>query len=739
VIRIVLGLAVPGGCTSGPSAMSGEGTGSGDGEGSSSESAITEPLDTSAGEADATGTGPGCGNGVVEAGEICDEQGQTATCDEDCTPVACGDGLVNEAAGEQCDESGASETCNLDCTLPHCGDGTIDAEGETCDGTDLAGETCEGLGYDGGTLACSDACGYETSGCTLAVPVLSLSFSPVKLFDFSWGGVFGAEYYQVLESARPGDPFVQVGGDIVGESVSFDMPLHLRWQASYVLRACNAAGCTDSAAVDVVGSLAEAVGYIKASNTGVNDQFGQGVALSGDGNTLAVGAINEASNATGIGGNQDNNASSSGAVYVFVRDGAGAWSQQAYVKASNTGVNDQFGLSVALSGDGNTLAVGAYLEDSNATGIGGNQANNSALQSGAVYVFVRDGAGAWSQQAYVKASNTAAEDLFGNRVALSLSGDGNALAVGACGEDSNATGIGGNQANNSAGDSGAVYVFVRDGVGAWSQQAYVKASNTEMGDQFGWSVTLSGDGNTLAVGAYYEDSNATGIGGNQGNNSALQSGAVYVFVRDGAGAWSQQAYVKASNTGTSDFFGSVVALAGDGNALAVGASGEGSNATGIGGNQANNSAGDSGAVYVFVRDGAGAWSQQAYVKASNTGTIDQFGLVVALSGDGNALAVGAFGESSSATGIGGNQADDSAYASGAVYVFVRDGAGAWEQQAYIKAPNTGGYDYFGARVGLSGDGNTLAMGAHGESSNAMGIGGNQADDSADGSGAVYLF
>ena len=95
-------------------------------------------------------------------------------------------------------------------------------------------------------------------------------------------------------------------------------------------------------------------------------------------------------------------------------------------------------------------------------------------------------------------------------------------------EDSNATGVNGNQADNSASDSGAVYVFTRSG-SSWSQQAYVKASNTEANDNFGISVALSADGNTLAVGAYGEDSNATGINGNQADNSASSSGAVYVY------------------------------------------------------------------------------------------------------------------------------------------------------------------------------------------------------------------
>jgi hypothetical protein len=78
---------------------------------------------------------------------------------------------------------------------------------------------------------------------------------------------------------------------------------------------------------------------------------------------------------------------------------------------------------------------------------------------------------------------------------------------------------------------------------------YFKASNTDIGDRFGWSVALNGDGSTLAVGAYAEDSSVTGIGGDQADDSAFGAGAVYVFVRDGQDAWSQQAYVKASNTG----------------------------------------------------------------------------------------------------------------------------------------------------------------------------------------------
>ena len=149
---------------------------------------------------------------------------------------------------------------------------------------------------------------------------------------------------------------------------------------------------------------------------------------------------------------RNNSAFDAGAVYVFVRSGS-TWTQQAYLKASNTGINDQFGNSVALSGD--TLAVGAYKEDSPATGVNGDQAECCASDAGAVYVFVRSGS-TWTQQAYVKASNTDARDAFGTSVALS----GDTLAVGATGEASAATGINGDQADNSASVAGAAYVRI---------------------------------------------------------------------------------------------------------------------------------------------------------------------------------------------------------------------------------------------------------------------------------------
>jgi hypothetical protein len=458
--------------------------------------------------------------------------------------------------------------------------------------------------------------------------------------------------------------------------------------------------------------------YAKASNTDAEDQFGGSVALDGD--TLAVSARSEGSAATGVGGDETNNSAlRAGAVYVFVRSGT-SWSQQAYIKASNTDIGDGFGASVTLGGD--TLAVGANGEGSAATGVDGDETDNSVSAAGAVYVFARSGT-SWSQQAYIKASNTGANDNFGVAVAL----DGDTLAVSAPSEGSAATGVDNDETDDTAFGAGAVYVFTRSGA-SWSQQAYIKASNTEAGDQFGRSVALDGD--TLAVGATTEDSAASGVDNGETDNSASNAGAVYAFVRSGT-SWSQQAYIKASNTDDNDFFGVAVAL--DGDTLAVSAPFEASNATGVDVDETDNSATSAGAVYVFTRSGT-SWSQQAYIKASNTNDGDDFGRGVAL--DGATLAVGAGNEDSAATGVGGDEAENSASDAGAVYLFARSGT-TWSQQVYIKASNTDAFDRFAGSVALDGD--TLAVGAGQEDSAATGVDDDETDNSAGDAGAVYVF
>jgi FG-GAP repeat len=499
------------------------------------------------------------------------------------------------------------------------------------------------------------------------------------------------------------------------------------------------------------------IAYLKASNAGAGDHFGDGGALTGhtglglaisaDGSTLAVGAPHESSGSKGVNGNQnDESAYGSGAVYVFTRRGD-SWAQQAYIKASNAGQSARFGTVVALSADGNTLAVSAVWEASGATGINGDQNDESIPQAGAAYIFTRTGT-AWMQQAYIKASNTGrasngSEEDFGDGdqfgYSLALSGDGNTLAVGAISEDSQASGINNLafQKDDSAASSGAVYVYARTGA-TWTQQSYVKGSNTSAGDLFGFNVGLSGDGNTMVVAGYDEDGSTRQVNGIP-DNLRNGAGCLYVFVRAN-GVWTQQAYLKGSRSETADSLGYSLAISEDGNTIAGGAADEtcytpGINPPGCTEDRApNNSVG---AAYVFVRDGAN-WSEQAFIKASNPGLTDWFAVRMALSGDGNTLAVAAPNENGGSRGINGQQDDDSADDAGAVYLFTRSG-NTWKQEFYVKASNTEAFDEFGESLALSRDGRLLAVGAPKEDSAAQGVNGNQNDNSANEAGAAYVF
>ncbi|GJM05950.1 MAG: hypothetical protein DHS20C09_19460 [marine bacterium B5-7] len=330
----------------------------------------------------------------------------------------------------------------------------------------------------------------------------------------------------------------------------------------------------------------------------------------------------------------------------------------------------------------------------------------------------------YQQQAFLKASNPDFSDLLGsNSVAIS----NNTLVIGAMYEDSNATGVNGDQSNNDASQSGAVYIFTRQD-GVWSQQAYLKASNTDTDDFFGYAVDIFDD--TVVVGAPNEDSDATGVNGDESNNDAASSGAVYVFTRN-AGIWSQQAYLKASNPDSGDFFGSSVAISG--NKVVVGAQLESSDATGVNGDESNNNSTSAGAAYVFSRN-AGMWSQEAYLKASNTDAGDGFGIDVAISG--TSIVVGAYGEQSGSTGVNGDENNRDASGSGAAYVFIYD-TGNWQQQAYLKASNTDELDWFGYAVDIAE--NTVVIGAYREDSDSVGIDADGSNNDADESGAAYVF
>ncbi len=311
------------------------------------------------------------------------------------------------------------------------------------------------------------------------------------------------------------------------------------------------------------------------------------------------------------------------------------------------------------------------------------------------------------EQAALTPSNLDAGDSFGEAVAIS----GNTLVVGSSLENSNATGVNGNQADNSAGDSGAAYVFVRTGQ-TWTQEAYLKASNTEASDRFGGSVSISAD--TVVIGVRGEDSNSTGVNGAQNNNSASASGAAYVFSRAGS-VWSQQAYLKASNTRANATFGSSVSVSGD--TAVIGSPSDNGQGTGVNGSQAAGVVAP-GAAYVFQRAG-GVWTQRAYLKADLVATLE-FGTSVAVSSGptpvaGDTVLVGAPRSATSSV-------------SSAAYVFVFDGSN-WTSQAKLQPSIIRSGDDFGGSVALSGG--TAAVGAKFDQFS-------EANEQR-GGGAVYVF
>lgn len=365
-----------------------------------------------------------------------------------------------------------------------------------------------------------------------------------------------------------------------------------------------------------------------------------------------------------------------------------------FITAPNGDPGDRFGFSLALSGD--TLAVGASWEESGAHGVDGDPQDNSASESGAVYVYVRRGS-AWVEQAYLKADYPDPGDWFGRRIAL----DGDTLVIGAYGEDSGGT----DPKDNSVPDSGAVYVFVRQGE-TWSQEAYLKSAVPSPTAWFGRRVAVKD--NRIAVGAYGDD--------RFGENA----GSAAIFERR-AGTWIQVAELISSNAGSGDQFGSSVALTT--NTLIVSAFGEASG----NGDPSDDSTPSAGAAYAFSLDGA-AYPETAYIKANKPNARDWFGVSLTVSDE--LLVVGAYGDDADAPDPG-TSPGSFARGSGAVHIFERHGA-TFAPRDFLKAHNPDAGDNFGASVALKGD--RLLVGAFGEDSARS-----SSDNFAPNSGAAYLF
>jgi limonene-1,2-epoxide hydrolase len=414
-----------------------------------------------------------------------------------------------------------------------------------------------------------------------------------------------------------------------------------------------------------------------------NANQGFSVAISADGNTAVVG------------GNQDSN--HTGATWVFIRSG-GVWSQQGgkLVGTGAVGSAGQ-GVSVAISGDGNTAIAGG-LND------------NSGL--GACWVFVRSGS-EWAQQGSKLVGTGAAGLVSYQGYSVALAADGNTAIVGGAVDNSNTgaawvftrsgsvwtqqgsklvgtgavggadqgtsvsisadgnTAIVGGPVDNSL--AGAAWVFIRS-LGVWSQQGSKLVGTGAVGAALqGASVSLAADGNTAIVGGSQDSSNA---------------GAAWVYTRSG-GVWTQQGskLVGTGAVGISVYQGYSVSLAADGNTAIVGGR---SDRVGIG------------ATWVYTRAG-GVWTQQGS-KLVGTGavSITRQGTSVGLSADGNTAVAGATLDSLNI---------------GATWVFTRT-SGVWTQQG-SKLVGTGptGGSAQGSSASLSADGNTAIIGGPADSAN----------------------
>ena len=588
-------------------------------------------------------------------------------------------------------------------------------------------------------------------------------------FRVSFQSALGAGFSTVpeLEHVAPG-----------AAPARLSVPVHLHpWsRGSYLVEACDAAetDCVTASngmrALEQSDSIA-ATGYFKAPNADRRDDFGWALALSADGSTLAVGAPQEDSPAVGTFAPGDagyraalesDGATSSGAAYVYRRSAAGRWVLEAFVKAPNAGRGDSFGGALALSTDGSTLAVGALNADLSGGGAahvyrarppGGGRprpssrrpspapATSSAPPSRCPPTVPR-----WR---WARHTRTARPSARSHRATRATAPRWRATAPQAAVPPT----------STAARPPGG-------GCSKPSSRHPTPVAETGSAQ----SLALSSSGTVLAVGANQEDSSHTGTfaPGDDGYQAALESdgahnsGAAYVYRRSNAGLWAIKAFVKAPNAGGSDYFGEAfLALSEDGSVLAVGAPGEDSSYTGTFaptddhyqdalGSEVNAGTYDSGGAYVYRRSDGGRWALEAFIKAPVAS--DGFGLALALSADGAALAVGAHWEGSSATGAfaPSDPAGRPRWTAAAPIAVAPPTSTAartpvhWSVEAFVKAPNPAIDNYFGADLALSGDGDTLAVGAVFESGGPQTrpLSGLQADVSggrSPASGAVYLY
>jgi hypothetical protein len=407
-----------------------------------------------------------------------------------------------------------------------------------------------------------------------------------------------------------------------------------------------------------------------------NDFFGYSVAIDGD--YAIVGAWAEDEDASGL-----NTLTSAGSAYIFKRNGA-TWALQQKIVAADRAALDQFGYSVAISGD--YALVSAYFDDEDASG-------GATLNfAGSCYIF-KQTAGVWSQQQKIVAADRAANDNFGFSVGIS----GDYAVIGAYNESEDASGAA------TLASAGSAYIF-KQTAGVWSQQQKIVASDRAAGDLFGYSAAISGD--FVIVGAFAEDEDAAGA------NTLSNPGSAYIFSQT-AGVWSQQQKLVPADRFDQDQFGSSVAI--DGDYAIVGAYNEDENASGTATLNA------AGSAYIFKQT-AGSWSQQQKIVAADRAADDYFGYNVDI--DGDYAIVGAYAESEDTSGRA------TLAGAGSAYLFKQT-AGTWAQQQKIVSTDRAANDAFGIAVGISGD--YAISGAYTEDEDANGL------NNISNAGSAYIF
>ncbi|MEM8568477.1 MAG: T9SS type A sorting domain-containing protein, partial [Bacteroidota bacterium] len=408
------------------------------------------------------------------------------------------------------------------------------------------------------------------------------------------------------------------------------------------------------------------------------DFFGFSVSIDGD--YAIVGAYNEDEDV--LGGNTLVNA---GSAYIFERISDGSWQQQTKLVASDRNSGDFFGSSVSVRGD--YAIVGAYNEDEDVSG------GNTTNTAGSAYIFERAADGTWAETSKLVASDRAVSDLFGEAVAV----DGDYAVIGARAEDQDADG--GNVLDNA----GSAYVFKRASDGTWSEVTKLVASDRAPFDNFGASVAIDGD--YVIIGANFEDEDVNG------ENTADEAGAAYVFERSNDDTWTEVAKLVASDRANDDFFGFPVAISGD--RAVVGAHQEDEDAMG------ENRLSRSGSAYVFERSSDDTWTEVAKLVASDRGVADFFGISVDISGDN--VVVGAYQSEDGDTGEN----------VGAAYIFKRSSDGNWAETMKLSASDRAEDDEFGFAVAI--DGNDIFIGANREDEDQNN------DNTASAAGSVYVF